>query len=121
MFDKLYKTAPDEIEIFGAHWCGPKAFTSIGEHLVARYESADYDEGQTAEVFCKAAPARFYKIRVLEGIGETGNVQPPYVLSTGSGRRMAELAAQIAEAISEAMLGVDVPETALDSAAFTAP
>lgn len=93
-----------EIEAFGAAWCGPELYQIHKAHLVARYESPHDKDGQTVEIFCTPMPARFYTIRVLEGPISTGSIRPAYELGTGSS--MANLAAQMGEAIADGMLGL---------------
>jgi hypothetical protein len=94
----------DEIEAFGAAWCGPELYQMRKAQLVARYESQDDEDGQTVEIFCTPMPARFYSIRVLEAPLRNGGIRPAYEFGTGSS--MANLAAQIGEAIANGMLGL---------------
>ena len=104
MFDFLNKPYDNELNAFAEHWCGPRLYETHKETLVAKYLSDNDDDGQTVEVYCTAAPARFYKIKVLEGKDSIGRALPARELITGSGE--AQLAADIALAISIGMLGI---------------
>ena len=90
-----------ELLAFGNHWCGPETYKLWEETLVARYESEG--DGQSVEVYCCAAPARFYTIKVLADTNSVGDPLKPWELGTGSS--MADLAAKIAKAASRGMLG----------------
>ncbi len=107
MFDSLRIPYQHEVLAFGENWCGPHTYEMYKEQLVARYESSDENDGQTVEVYCTIAPARFYTIKVLEGRDSVGNKKAAYAFQTGSGLDMAKLAANMGEAISEGMLGLD--------------
>jgi len=87
----LYDSDNDR-SIFGDAWCGPSRYGNP-EELVGVYKPGDESDGDVAEVYCAARPARFYTIKTKE-----------YELSTGSGQ--AKLARDIAAAIAEGMLVV---------------
>lgn len=100
LFPSLMIPCKDEIEAFGEHWCGPGAYKIWEKTLIAVYEPAE--EGadyKAARVYCTAAPARFYEIQFTDGENRIS-------ISTGSDEH--ELAALIAESLSEGALGVDV-------------
>jgi len=116
--DCLYEVRDDERELFGPHWCGPVTGFKYGENVrVARYDSTDDSDGQSAEVWCSALPARCYEVRVFPGVDSSGRDKPawPVVLSTGSGREMAELCDKIAIAIATGMLGIREVSSAGDA------
>ena len=94
-----------EIEAFGPAWCGPEQYDHAVEVLVAKYKGEG--DGQDVDVYCTALPARFYRIEALPGTNTVGEPVLPASLSTGSG--MAQLAAKMAEAFSEGMLGAHTP------------
>lgn len=101
----LYRVTNEDEAIFGANWCGPKRYDHGVETLVARYEKEEGGDGQTAEVYCSAFPATFYRVKVLAGSDSIGQPKAAYEVGTGSGFHMAEVAAQIAEHIAGGMLG----------------
>jgi hypothetical protein len=104
MIDSMYVPYDRERRAFGNKWCGPDKYESWVETLVARYEKDPLDgDGQTVEVYCTAAPARFYRLKVLPSPDSINNQQAGFEITTGSGA--GELAASIAEAISQGMLG----------------
>lgn len=106
MFDKYNIVHDSERMPFGEHWCGPDQFEPHKETLVATYPKNPPDgDGQSVNVYCTAAPARFYTIRTQAGEDSMGYPQPGFTLSTGSSEQ--NLAAAIAEAISKGMLGMD--------------
>jgi hypothetical protein len=104
MFESLYIPYAHEIDAFGSAWCGPETYPQREDVLVARYDAPEGGDGQTVEVFGHAAPARFYKIRVLVGANSCGDPLPAYELCTGSS--MAKLAADIGQAIADGMLAL---------------
>lgn len=103
MFDTLLTPYDSELLAFGSNWRGPRQYELHREALVAVYRSADDDDGQTVEVYCTAMPARFYTIRALAGLNSVGDAKEPWEFRTGSSQ--AQLAADIAKAASEGMLG----------------
>lgn len=104
MFDELYTPYDTELAAFNRHWCGPYKYESWKETLVARYEKEEVGDGQTVEIYCTAAPARFYTIRALAGKNSVGEPQAAYELGTGSSGD--KLAAAIGSAISQGMLAL---------------
>ena len=102
-FDFLYSTRRGDREHFGEHWIGPEVFEHFQETLIARYEAESDSDGQTVEVYCEAAPARFYTLKVLSGPNSIGESQNGYEITTGSGQ--GELVARLAEAIQQGMIG----------------
>jgi len=85
-------------DVFGDHLVSSR----VGQELVliARYPRNPVNgDGQDVDVYCAAMPAEFFQIHALPGNGK-----PEFTLSTGSG--MEKLVAEIAEAISEGMLGM---------------
>ena len=93
----MYEPYADERQAFGRHWRGPKRFEHFEGVLVAKYEAKE--DGAAVEVYCEAAPARFYRLTVLDADGNTA-----YEISTGSGQH--EMAAKMAEMIADGMLVV---------------
>lgn len=102
-FDSLYVPYPSEIAVFGQHWCGPVKYEHMKNVLVAKYQKESRD-GQTVHVYCCAAPARFYILKVKAGKNSVGRRQKAWELGTGSSADT--MAAQIAEAISGGMLAL---------------
>lgn len=102
LFSDTFPPYPEERAIFGKHWVGPESYRIHEESLIARYESDEDSDGQTVEIYCYPAPARFYKIRVLDSPNSVGEMQKGFEMGTGSS--CAKLAADIGEAISEGML-----------------
>lgn len=103
-FDFLYDSREDAKTAFGVHWCGPSKFEHGEDALVAKYDKHPPDgDGQSVEVYCCALPARFYRLRVLAGPNSIGEVRPGFSVGTGSSQE--ELAASIAKAIADGMLG----------------
>lgn len=105
LFSDTFPPYPEERATFGKHWIGPESYRIHKESLIARYESDEDSDGQTVEVYCYPAPARFYKIRVLDSPNSIGEMQKGFEMGTGSS--CAKLAADIAEAVSEGMLGLN--------------
>ncbi len=93
-FDFLYYASDPEIAAFGKHWCGPVTLPRNGEVLVAEYKATPGTDGQDVSVFCYAAPARFYTLKVKPVAGSDG-----YGVSFGSDQH--ELAAKLAASISD--------------------
>lgn len=105
----MYEPYESERQAFGDNWIGPDTYESWKETLVARYDNDPESDGQPVEVFCTAAPARFYTVRALAGQNSVKESLPSYDLRTGSGQ--SEMAAQIAKAISEGMLALHLALT----------
>lgn len=102
VFDELYFPYDSEKNVFGNKWCGPKKYSHGQDILIAEYPKASED-GQPVNVYCNAMPARFYTLKVKESNNSIGEPRASFEVSTGSSQ--VELAASIAEAISEGMLG----------------
>lgn len=100
--NELYRVNELERMPFGDRWNGPAVFTPWEETLIAFYGHPNPD-GQSVEVYCTAAPARFYTLKVLAGVNSVGNPLVAYIVTTGSGQ--ADLAAQIAQAVHYGLLG----------------
>ena len=103
MLDFLYEPYEDERQTFGSHWCGPTVYKHCEEVLVALYYADEGGDGQNVEVHCTAAPARFYTLKVIPGFNSIGEPKAGYEVHLGSGQ--AELAVQLAELITDGMLG----------------
>jgi hypothetical protein len=90
---------------FGKHWCGPERFEIWKETLVAKYSQLSGD-GQPVHVYCTAAPARFYTLKVLSAPSSVGDPQPPYALKfvVNTGSEQQDLVAQVARAIAMGLL-----------------
>ena len=100
-----YPPEQHDIEIFGSHWVGP-AFSEFNKrHLVARYSPA-HSDGQAVDVYCVAVPARFYTLVVFPRLNKLDNNQAP-ILELGTGSSCAQLAADIAAAFADGMLGLN--------------
>ena len=102
----MYEARDYEIAAFGQRWVGPKSFKPWVETHVATYEKHSGGDGQTVNVYCSAAPARFYKLSVLAGANSVGEPQAAYEVNTGSGQH--QLTADLAKAIAEGMIGFEV-------------
>lgn len=92
----------DEIAAFGSNWLGVHQYPFQQNVLIASYPAGEGSDGQSTEVYCYAAPARFYEIKVLAETNSVGEMKPAYSVGTGSGE--AAMAATVAKAISEGML-----------------
>lgn len=104
MLDMLYTTRGEEKAAFGENWCGPKQLEHCKDTLVAKYpKSPSGGDGQSTEVYCYAAPARFYVIRAKAEPSSINEPQSAFEVTTGSG--CEEMAARIAKGIAEGMLG----------------
>jgi hypothetical protein len=80
--------------------------TSTEWEEVAIYPKESGSDGQDAKVSTWKAPARFYKIEAMPSQNSVGEPVQPFVLQTGSGDEMLDLAHRIAKAVSEGMLGI---------------
>ena len=72
---------------------------------MAEYRKREGSDGQNVKVFCTAGPARFYELEVEAGDNSMKEPQKAYCVSTGNGQ--AKMAAMIAEAIKDGILGFD--------------
>ena len=106
LFPSMYDARDYEIAAFGERWIGPKRFKPWEETHVATFEKHEGGDGQTVNVYCSAAPARFYKLHVLAGANSCNEPQAAYKVCTGSGAH--QLAADLAKAIAEGMIGFEV-------------
>ncbi len=94
MFDRTYRVDASDKRPFGTHWVFKGTVFEHGKPTrIAVYRKNWY--GQTARVYVDALPARFYEVRVGGRI-----------FCTGSTDGMAELAADMAKAISTGMLTI---------------
>jgi len=104
LFPSMFKTRPEDVELFGDAYCG-KPEQKYGEWVtVARYPKSEGD-GLDAEIDECRMPAQFYRVRVLDGTNSIGELKTGFTLGTGSGREMAKLVIEIAKAASQGMLG----------------
>jgi len=103
-FDSLYVPYESERATFGVRWCGPEKYKSWKETRIARFCKNPGSDGQTVDVYCTAAPARFYTLKVRKGRNSVGEKLLAWEFGTGSS--MAELAAKMAEAIAGGMLSL---------------
>lgn len=104
-FDSMYESRRTDQKVFGKYWMGPFKFEHGKDTPIAFYKAEEGSDGMNVEVECCAMPARFYKIRVLPTPNSVGEMKPGFTLTTGSS--CAELAAQIAEAARDGMLGLE--------------
>lgn len=102
MFD-LDKPYPEEVKAFGIYWCAPERYNIWEKTLVAKIPKIENGDGQSVEVYCTSAPARFYELKVLPEPNSVGDSQEGCVVSFGSGQW--KLAKEIAVAFSEGMIG----------------
>ena len=111
VFRSLYGARDYEREVFGDRWCGPDELPHAASTLCAVYpKPAEDSDGQRVEVDVAAWPSRFYRIRALADKNSVGRPVEGVVLSTGSG--MHQLAADLAQAFSEGMIGVHTEDAA---------
>jgi hypothetical protein len=106
-FESLYNTSSLR-EVFGDKFCGPDKLEHWKETLIAKFDDVPKSDGHSVEVYCTAAPAEFFKIKVLDFKNSIGVEQPGYSLSTGSG--CAGESFKIAEMINGGMLDLDRAE-----------
>lgn len=102
-FGSLYTPYQHEREAFGDNWCGPNSYQHMQDVLCASYKAEDGGDGQDVDVYCCAMPARFYTIVGKPGKNSCGDPAPGWEFGTGSSG--SRLAADIAKAASEGMLG----------------
>ena len=107
MFESMYEIRADERTPYKENWCGPEHFEHAVPTLIARYKASKESDGQTAEVYCTAMPARFYDVKALQDKNSIDITIDPWTLSTGSGHEMAVLAAEIAKQTAEGMISVN--------------
>lgn len=120
MFDILDKPYDWELNTFGKNWCGPTKYTNWKRELVAKFPKSPSDgDGQSVEVYCTPAPARFYELVALPEPNSVGDPQEGFVVSFGSGQW--ELAKQVAVAISEGMIGFAPANKVLQSDSGDSP
>lgn len=101
-FDTCYNARSTERLIFGANWCGPDRFEHAVETLAAQYPKDPGGDGQPADVFISAWPARFITIEARASANSCGDPKPAYRIQFGTGQE--RLAAEIAEAIATGMI-----------------
>lgn len=82
--------------------------------LLQRFPKTEGGDGQDAEVYVCAMPARFYKVVGLPSTNSDGDPVAPFTISTGSGDAMRKLSLAIAEAATDAMIEVRVPVAPAD-------
>lgn len=104
LFSAMYAVRDDDRRPFSGHWTFGGSRLSRDMQQVAFYETAQIGDGQSAVVRCAAMPARFYEIEVLPGYDSIARPKAGYIVRTGSGNGMAELAARLADAISDGMI-----------------
>lgn len=103
----MYTTDRDR-KVFGEHFCGPDELPHMKAVIVARYEKdPEGGDGQPVEVYCWAAPARFYKVVAEPARNSIDKMKAGFTLSTASG--MGDWAAATATLISQGALAVEVP------------
>ena len=105
MFDSWYEVNEEEKDVFGDKWCGPNSFSEYKKTLIARFSKMQGSDGHDVEVYCSAAPARFYEVKALDTIDSTGHDKKGFSLSSGSGLEMAKFMAELAHNISIGMIG----------------
>jgi len=103
-FEGKYNLSESAVKVFGKNLIIDPDY--IIEHaketIIAEYSKEFNSDGQDVVVSVQLWPADFYKIVALPGKNSCNESKKGFILETGSG--MAELSAQIAEAISEGML-----------------
>lgn len=105
IFDPFYQPDERDRNIFGERYCPPDKFEYGKWHTVARFEK-EWGDGQAAEIDECRMPARFFRLRVLQGPNSIGEVKPAFALSTGSGDEMGRLMVTLAKAVSAGMVGL---------------
>ena len=109
MRDFMYQISGHERTAFGENWCGPEQFKRGQKTLCAVYLPEEDGDGQKVEVYCLAAPARFYILKVLPRPNSVGEIQPGYNVHTASDAH--EIAAALARGIARGMIAFEpVPE-----------
>lgn len=107
MWDSLCEVREDEKAIFGNLWQGGDKFRHWEETLIVKLPKATPDgNGQEVEIYCTAAPARFYTVKALPTPNSCNQMSNGYEISTSSGDNMARLALELAQWISQGMIGV---------------
>ena len=86
----------------------PSRFRHGEWELVAEVMKDEDGYGQNVKMYESRYPSRFYKL-VTDGSPDScGKPVKPFSLSTGSGKEMRDLCAEIAVAISQGMIGIEV-------------
>lgn len=111
MFNEMYKVRDSERNLFGDNWCGESVFDRATPMLIAKFEKPDGADGHDVEVYCSAAPSRFFTIKALDSTNSVGEFRKGFILETGSG--MGQLTKQIAFEISQGMLGIKAESDAV--------
>ena len=73
---------------------------------VYRAEAKPKSDGQTAIVEECRLPAKFYRLRVLDGLNSMGEHQDGFTMTTGSGSAAGAWARLTADMIAEGMIGL---------------
>jgi hypothetical protein len=102
----MSEPSSSEKKSFGGHWCGPEQYVQNTPNLIAKYRAEENEDGVRVDVYCHPCPARFFTLKVYDEC--SGKLT--HVLNTGSSQH--ELAAYVAEAIAEGMLGITSMECA---------
>ncbi len=107
LFSFLYVTNECDLaplRKLGAALKMPGKFEHGKEVLIARLPKKT--DGHAVKVYETRCPASFYRVVAEPTTDYNGKPKPGFEIGTGSGDQMGELAAQIAIAISEGMLGL---------------
>lgn len=121
MFKDLLIVRDSERKIFGSNWLGPVAFESHKKTLVAKYTKDTGSDGQEVEIYCTAAPSRFYQMKVLPCTGSIDEMKKGFNMSTVSGVEMAELLVCMAKSIQDGMLTLDDNDKPDNTTTITCP
>ena len=104
MFDCLYETKEIK-EVLGYNFCGPDKLPHFQEVRIAVFEEDHENDGYGVELYCTAAPAKFFTVKALDYRNSVGDEKKGFSLSTGSGQ--FEWAVNAAKMINEGMLSCD--------------
>ena len=75
--------------------------------LVGSFNKEKGSDGQDVEIYEEKWPASFFKVVVKDTENSLGKVVRGFVLGTGSGSEVGELAFEIGQSIADGMLGLN--------------
>lgn len=110
MFASLYSGDRRACPSLGDDYKPPETFPHAEDVLVAALpKSREDSDGYAVEVYECRCPATFWKLVAKPTPNSMGEMQPGFVISTGSGGdEMLDLIGRLARLATEGMIGCDV-------------
>lgn len=102
--DYLYETTEMKSHL-GANFCGPEKLPHMQEVRVAVFDDNPESDGYAVEIYCTAAPAKFFTIKALDSKNSCGHPRKGFTLTAGSGQ--FEWAVNTAKMINDGALCCD--------------